>query len=191
VGIDLGLKDSITTSDGFKSGRISFKKLDAKIGRFNQILSCRVKDGKNWFKTRTKLKNIYSKKKNHINDTIHKITTEIVDQYDKIFVGNVNSQLGLKNHRLAKTTSDAHWFEIKRQLEYKSEWYGKEFEVVDEKYTSKTCSVCGFVNDGLDLSIREWTCPTCNTNHDRDTNAAINIRTVGLTGLAFGKTNIS
>jgi putative transposase len=144
VGIDLGLKDSMTLSDGSKSGKILLKELDDKIARLNQILSCRVKNGKNWFKTKGKLNKTYSKKKNQINDTMHKITIEIISKYDKIFVGNVNSQLGLKNKKLAKTTADQHWFEIKRQIEYKSNWHGKEFKVVDEKYTSKICHKCGY-----------------------------------------------
>ncbi|MDR1820483.1 MAG: transposase [Methanobrevibacter sp.] len=80
---------------------------------------------------------------------------------------------------------------MKRQLEYKSEWYGKHFEVVNESYTSKTCSKCGYQNDKMDLNVRSWTCPKCKTNHDRDINAAINIRTVGSTGIAFSKINIS
>lgn len=79
MGIDLGLKDAITMSDGFKSGKILLKELDDKVLRLNQILSCRIEDGENWFKTKSKLKSIYSKKKNITNDTMHKITTEIVN----------------------------------------------------------------------------------------------------------------
>ncbi len=124
-------------------------------------------------------------KKNIINDFLHKTTTRIV--CDEIYVGDVNSQLGLKNKHLAKTTADQHWFEFKRQLKYKSNWYDKYFEVVNERYTSKTCSNCGYVTESLDLNIRQWMCPECNIQHDRDINAAQNILTVGTTGLAFGK----
>ncbi len=74
-------------------------------------------------------------------------------------------------------------------MKYKSDWYDKHFEVVDEKYTSKTCSNCGYVTESLGLNVRRWICPACNTKHDRDVNAAINILTVGTTGFAFGKTN--
>ena len=118
-----------------------------------------------------------------------KHTTRIVHEFDEIYIGNVNSQLGLQNKHLARTTADQHWFEFKRQLEYKSDWYNKHFMVVDEKYTSKTCSNCGYVTESLDLNIRRWICPECNIEHDRDINAAQNILTVGTTGLAFDKIN--
>ncbi|MDR1820711.1 MAG: transposase [Methanobrevibacter sp.] len=86
------------------------------------------------------------------------------------------------------------------KLKYKSKWYGKNFEVVNESYTSKICSKCGYENDEMNLNVRSWICPDCGSNHDRDVNAAINIRTVGTTGVnnildifnnAHGKTNIS
>ncbi|MEN4017585.1 MAG: RNA-guided endonuclease TnpB family protein [Methanobacterium sp.] len=189
VGIDLGLKDLATFSNGFKTGKIYLKEVDNKIRRYNQILSKRVKNGCNWLKVKTKLNQLYQKKKDIINDFLHKTTTRIVHEFDEIYVGNVNSQLGLKNKYLAKTTADQHWFEFKRQLQYKSDWYDKHFRVVDEKYTSKTCSNCGYVTEVLDLNIRRWICPKCNIEHDRDINAAYNILTVGTTGLAFGKTN--
>jgi len=189
VGIDLGIKDAIVTSDGFKSGKILLDKLDEKITRYNQILSCRKLGSKNWVKTKTKLNNTYSKKKNIIQDFLDKITTDIVNQYDEIYVGDVNSQFTLKNKYLAKSTTDSHWFEIKRQLEYKSDWYGRKFKIVDESYTSKTCSSCSYIHRDFSLSIREWKCPRCGVTHDRDVNAAINIRTVGTTGIAFSKTN--
>ena len=191
VGIDLGLKDMATFSNGFKTGKIELKELDKKIRRQNQILSKKIKDGCNWVKAKTKLNRLYQKKKNIVTDFLHKITTKIVHEFDQIYVGDVNSKLGLQNKYLAKTTADQHWYEFKRQLEYKSDWYGKHFEIVDEKYTSKTCSNCGYVIESLDLSIRKWRCPDCGVDHDRDVNAAKNILTVGTTGLAFGKTNIS
>jgi putative transposase len=189
VGIDLGLKDLATFSNGFKTGKIYLKEVDNKIRRYNQILSKKVKNGCNWLKAKTKLNQLYWKKKNIINDFLHKTTTLIVQEFDKIYVGNVNNQLGLKNKYLARTTADQHWFEFKRQLQYKSDWYDKHFRVVDEKYTSKTCSNCGYVTEVLDLNIRRWICPKCNIEHDRDINAARNILTVGTTGLAFDKTN--
>ncbi|MBV1755826.1 MAG: transposase, partial [Methanobacterium sp.] len=178
-----------TLSNGFKSGRIQLKEVDKKIKRQNQILSRRFKDGCNGIKAKTKLNQLYQRKKNIVIDFLHKTTTKIVREFDKIYVGNVNSQLGLKNKYLARTTADQHWFEFKRQLEYKSDWYDKHFMVVDEKYTSKTCSNCGYVTESLELNIRQWICPECKMHHDRDVNAACNILTVGTTGLAFSKIN--
>ncbi|MDR2624604.1 MAG: transposase [Methanobrevibacter sp.] len=93
----------------------------------------------------------------------------------------------MKNKKLAKTTADQHWFEIKRQLEYKSNCYGSKFALVDEKYTSSTCSTCGYQLEKIGLDVRSWTCDHCGSAHDRDINAALNIRTVGATGIAFGK----
>jgi putative transposase len=190
VGIDLGLKDAITCSNGKKSGKIQLKFFDNKIKILGKKIANRIKDSCNWSKTKVKLAQTYINKKNYIKDFIHKITTKIVNNNDQIYVGNVNNQLGLKNKKLAKTTADQHWYEIKRQLEYKSDWYDKKFKVVNEKYTSKTCSNCGYKLLELGLGVRTWTCPECNSKHDRDINAAINIQTVGTTGFAFSKTNI-
>lgn len=189
VGIDLGLKDLATYSNGYKTGQIHLDKIDKKIEMQSQILSKKVKNGCNWVKAKTKLNRLYQKKKDIINDFLHKTTTQMVSDFDEIYVGNVNSQLGLKNKHLARTTADQHWYEFKRQLKYKSDWYGKHFRVVDEKYTSKTCSNCGHVIGSLNLNIRRWKCPKCNIQHDRDVNAAKNILTVGTTGIAFDKTN--
>jgi putative transposase len=190
VGIDLGIKDIAVFSDGFKSGKIPFiYEINQRIDRGNQVLSNKQVGSNNFLKAKTKLQNLYYKKTCIVRDFLHKLTKDIVVNYDKIFVGNVNSQLGLKNCNLARSTSDSHWFEFKRMLEYKSDWYDKEFEIVNESYTSKTCNVCGGINKDLKLSVRNWTCPVCNTEHDRDVNAAKNIRTVGTTGIAFGKTN--
>jgi len=188
IGIDLGLKNLATFSNGFKTGKIHLKEIDNKIKRQHQILSKRVKNGCNWLKAKTKLNQLYQKKKNIINDFLHKTTTKIIHEFDEIYIGNVNSQLGLKNKYLAKNTADQHWYEFKRQLEYKSNWYDKTFRVVNEKFTSKTCNNCGYVTE-LDLNIRSWICPKCSIQHDRDVNAAKNILTVGTTGLAFNKTN--
>jgi putative transposase len=162
---------------------------DNKISRLNQILSCRKLGSNNWYKTKAKLNQTYNDKKNHIQDFLHKITTKIVTDFDEIYVGNVNSWLGLNNHKLAKSTADQHWYEIKRQLDYKSNWYDKVFKVVNEKYTSVTCSNCRHQLVKIGLSVREWMCINCGIEHDRDVNAAKNILTVGLTGLAFSKTD--
>jgi len=187
VSIDLGLKDLATFSNGFKIGKIHLKEIDNKIKHQNQILSNRVKNGCNWVKAKTKLNTLYQKKKNIINDFLHKTTTKILHIFDEIYIGNVTSQLGLKNKYLAKTTADQHWYEFKRQLEYKSHWYDKTLMIVDEKYTSKTCNNCGYITE-LDLNIRSWICPKCSIQHDLDVNAAKNILTV-TTELAFNKTN--
>lgn len=95
----------------------------------------------------------------------------------------------IKNPKLAKHIADANWGEFVRQLKYKSEWADRTVVEIDRFFpSSKRCSGCGFVHESLPLSIREWYCPECNTHHDRDINAAKNIRTAGLAGLACGAT---
>jgi putative transposase len=199
IGIDLGLKDAMNLSNGFKSGKIKSSKLDNRVKRLNKKLSHQIQGSNKWLRTKTKLNNVYYHKKEMIKDFIHKTTTYIVKNFDLIVVSNVNSKLGLGNHKLARTTADQHWFELKRQLEYKSDWYAKEFKLVNESYTSQVCNVCGFRNEDLELEDMSWICPNCGIVHDRDVNAAKNILTVGRTGVknilyvfsnAHSKTNI-
>ena len=93
----------------------------------------------------------------------------------------------VKNHSLARAISDASWGEFRRQLEYKSEWYGRELVAIDRWYpSSKTCSACGHLMKVMPLNVRSWTCPSCEATHDRDVNAAMNIRAAGLAVLACG-----
>ena len=158
IGIDLGLKTLATFPDGIKIDKIELNKIDNKIKRQAQILSNKIKYSNNWFKAKTKLNKLYTTKKNIINDFLHKITTKIISDYDNIYVGNVSSQLGLKNKNLARITADQHWYEFKRQLKYKSTWYDKTFAVVNEKYTSRTCSNCNYQHKDFNLNIREWIC---------------------------------
>ncbi|MDR1820712.1 MAG: transposase [Methanobrevibacter sp.] len=113
IGIDLGLKSAINCDNNFKSGKIKIIKSDNKIKRLNKKLSQQIKDSNRWYKTKTKLNNVYYHKKEIIKDFIHWITTKIVTKYDNIYVGDVKSKLGLRNHKIAKTTADQHWYEIK------------------------------------------------------------------------------
>lgn len=108
----------------------------------------------------------------------------MVSNYDTIVTENLKVSNMIKNHKLAKSIQDVSWSEITRQLEYKSNWYGKTFTKIDTFYpSSKTCSCCDHKLQTLDLSIREWTCPSCNAVHDRDLNAATNILNRGLNAL--------
>ena len=110
------------------------------------------------------------------------MTTELVKNYDVICIEDLNVSGMVRNHKLAKHINDSSLYEIRRQLEYKTKWYGKELVVIDRFYpSSQTCHCCGSKYDGTkDLSIRKWTCPECGAEHDRDINAAINILNEGL-----------
>lgn len=119
---------------------------------------------------------------NQRRDDIQKATTDLIRKYDVICLEDLKTKGMMNDHRLARSIGDASFFEFRRELEYKAEFYGREVTVIDAFYpSSQMCSHCGYRNpDTRDLKVRLWTCPDCGTNHDRDINAAINIRTEGL-----------
>lgn len=123
---------------------------------------------------------------NQRRDAMQKLTTELVRSYDVICIEDLNASGMEKNHHLAKSVADASFFEFRRELEYKAAWYGKTISVIDRFYpSSQICSNCGAQWSGTkDLSVREWICPVCGYQHDRDHNAAINILTEGMKQLA-------
>ncbi len=179
VGIDLGLKDSATASNGDK---LQIKQTQAwakKLGIAQRA------------KNKQRVKAIHTKIKNTRQDLIHKFTTQLVKDNALIVVGDIKTtQFNSKKGKLAKSVYDAGWFELKRQLTYKCENAGCRFEIVNEKYTTQTCSYCGDMSSSpkgrADLRIREWTCAKCGTRHDRDINASKNILAVGLDRLVEG-----
>ena len=179
VGIDLGLKDSATASNGDKlqiKQTLKYAKALATAQRA---------------KNKQRVKAIHAKIKHTRQDLIHKFTTQLVKDNALIVVGDVRTtQFNSKKGKLAKSVYDAGWFELKRQLTYKCENAGCRFEIVNEKYTTQTCSCCGDMSSSpkgrAGLRIREWTCATCGTRHDRDINASKNILAVGLNRLVEG-----
>ncbi|STY95884.1 transposase, IS605 OrfB family [Moraxella atlantae] len=179
VGIDLGLKDSATASNGDK---LQIKQTQAwakKLGVAQRA------------KNKQRVKAIHAKIKNTRQDLIHKFTSQLVKDNALIVVGDVKTtQFNRKKGKLAKSVYDAGWFELKRQLTYKCENAGCRFEIVNEKYTTQTCSCCGDMSSSpkgrAGLRIREWTCAKCGTWHDRDINASKNILAVGLDRLVEG-----
>ena len=119
--------------------------------------------------------------KNQRQDYLHKISTYLINTYDTICLEDLAVKNMLKNHCLARAISDMGWTEFCLMLKYKAEWSGKNIQVIGRfDPSSKTCSCCGKINKELKLSMRSWTCSSCNTKHDRDVNAAINIKTFGL-----------
>ncbi len=170
VGVDLGLKNTATYSDGtsFK-GIKAYKNLESKLGKVQRA------------KKKKQINNIYLKIANQRKDSIHKETTRLVREFDTIVVGDVSSKKLVKT-KMAKSTFDNSWGAYKTYLEYKTIRFGKVMKVVNESWTSKTCYVCNNIADfgGLSgLSIREWVCSKCLTVHDRDVNAAKNILRIG------------
>ena len=202
VGLDLGLADMIITSDGhkYKTNRFD-KQLDKqkhiwerKLARrrllakqsivedkHSKVINTReLNDFSNYVKARQRVAKYNEHIANQRNDYIHKITTELVRNYDVIVIEDLKIKNLLHNHILARAISNQGWSEIRRQLEYKCAWYGKQLVIVNPYKTSQVCSECGYDDGKHTLDVREWTCPSCGTHHDRDINAAKNIRNLGL-----------
>ena len=183
VGIDLGIKDIVVTSDGIKyKNEQNIKKYEKKIKGLQKWISRCEKGSKNRLKVQLKIQRVYQKLKNARKFTLHKISREIVNSNDIIVTEHLKIQNMVKNHNLAKSIIDCSWNELIRQLEYKSKWQNKKFYQIDTYYaSSQECNRCGSKNKKVkDLKIREWVCENCGMKHDRDINASINIMFEGV-----------
>jgi len=197
VGIDMGVADLAITSDGKKYKTIRFDKLLADKRHYWEIRRERRKalalkeiawdkhnnmprarelsDFSNYMKAKTMVAKYYDKEVNQRKDYLHKISTELVNQYDVIKIEDLRASNMMKNHKLARAIANQSWRELRLMLEYKCKWYGKELVIVDQYKTSQICSECGYDDGKHTLDVRSWTCPKCGTKHDRDINAAKNI----------------
>lgn len=189
VGIDLGLKDLFVTSDGHRTGNPRHTaKYAARLAKAQRRLSRKKLGSRNRAKARMKVARIHAKLSDCRVDNLHKLSRTIVNENQVICVESLKVKNMLRNRSLAKSVSDAGWGEFVRQLAYKAEWAGRQFVAIDQWYpSSKRCSGCGFVMDAMPLNVRHWTCPECAAEHDRDLNAAINIKAAGLAVLALGE----
>jgi len=197
VGIDMGVADLMITSDGIKYPTIRFDKLLAKKkhywekrlarrrlqamkeiawDRHNKVMEPReLSDFKNYLKAKHMVANYSEKISNQRHNYLHNLTKQLVEQYDVIKIEDLKTKNLLKNHKLARAIANQSWREIRRQLEYKCAWYGKQLVTVNPRKTSQICSNCGYDDGKHTLDIRQWTCPNCGIHHDRDINAAKNI----------------
>jgi putative transposase len=188
VGIDLGLTHFAITSDGskFDNPRV-LKKRAKNLKRKQQKLSRKVKGSNMRKKAKRIVARVHERIANTRKDFLHKLSRKMVNENQVICLENLAVKHMVKNHNLAKAISDASWSEFTRMLEYKAREEGKYYVEVDRFFpSSKTCSVCLNRVGSLPLDVRSWHCQSCGTKHDRDVNAAINIRDEGLRILALG-----
>lgn len=188
VGVDLGVKELVVVSDGrrFENPK-PLRKAQAKLKRLQRELSRRKKGGRNREKTRNKVAKSHQRISNIRRDTLHKATSAIVaktkpdsERPSVVVLEDLNVSGMLSNHCLAQAISDVGFAEFRRQVEYKTAWYGSELIVADRFFpSSRLCGNCGCINPELKLSDRMWTCG-CGAVHDRDLNAAINLRNLAM-----------
>lgn len=178
VGLDLGIKELIITSKGFKyeSKRNIIRYYKRKLKKYQKCLARKTYGSKRYENQVLKCNRIYQKITDIKIDYIHKITAELVKQFDFIKVEDLNVKGMMKNHKLAEAISECNWNQFVQTLEYKCAWNGKTIIKVDRYYpSSQMCSECGYINKKVkNLNVRFWTCPNCGAHHDRDINAAKN-----------------
>lgn len=194
AGVDVGIKDFAVVTDGEaftphanpKYYRASLRRL-RKAG---QTLSRRKRGSARHGKAKTKLARIHRRTANKRQDFLHKLTTALVREYEIVCTEHLKPANMVKNRRLSLSISDAGWGEFMRQLEYKAEWYGRLVSRVSPHFpSSQLCHDCGFKNRQVkNLAVRNWTCPNCGETHDRDENAALNIRREGLVAVGMPDT---
>ncbi|MET8875565.1 RNA-guided endonuclease TnpB family protein [Nocardia sp. NPDC004604] len=188
IGIDVGLTALVTLSTGEKIINPKFEKADrARLARAQRALSRKQIGSRNREKARIRMAKTSVRIADRRRDFAHKLTTRLVRENQTIVIEDLAVRNMRGSHRLARAISDAAWSQLRIMLEYKCRWYGRRLVIVDRWLpSSKTCGACGAIAESMPLSSREWTCHSCNTNHDRDINAARNILAAGLAVAACG-----
>lgn len=182
IGIDLGVKDFVITSEGEVFENQHFKKKEAnKIKRLQRQLSRKKKGSNNRTKARIRLAKAYKKINDKKNYYLHRVSNSLIDENQVICMEDLNVKGMVRNHNLAESIQEMNFGEFRRMLEYKANWYNRKLVFIGRFYpSSKRCNHCGCINKELTLSDREWTCPHCWDIVDRDHNAALNILEEGL-----------
>ena len=186
IGIDLGVKSFLATSEGWKRHNPRhLQQAERKLKRLQRQLSRRAKGSVGREKARILLARQHEKVANQRRDFLQKLSIELIDGYGLIGMEDLNVRGLVKNRRLAKAIGATGWGAFRQMLEYKGQWYNSYVHKVDRFFpSSKTCNRCGHVLDELPLCVREWQCPICRTIHDRDINSAINILNETRAGVA-------
>jgi putative transposase len=182
VGVDLGISTlaKLSTGESIKSPKAYAKKFK-KLQRLSRDLSRKVKGSNNRFKAKKKLAKLHAKIGNIRSDSLHKLTTDLTTNFHTIVIEDLNVKGMMQNRKLARSIADLGLYEFRRQLDYKSQMRGNLVQVADRWFpSSKLCSVCGYKLEELPLSVRSWKCPVCHSEHDRDLNAAINLKNLAV-----------
>ncbi|HEX5813048.1 MAG TPA: RNA-guided endonuclease TnpB family protein [Pseudonocardia sp.] len=187
VGIDAGVTSLVTLSTGEKVTNPRHERRDrVRLARAQRVLARKQRGSANREKARRKVARAHARITDRRRDHLHKLSTRLVRENQAVVIEDLQVRNMLGNHSLARAISDAAWRELRGMVEYKCRWYGRDLVVVDRWFpSSKVCSACGALRDGMPLNVRKWTC-RCGATHDRDVNAARNIRAAGLAVLACG-----
>jgi putative transposase len=182
VGIDLGIKDFVITSEGEVFNNLHFKKSEKnKIRKLQKQLSRKQKGSNNRNKARIRLAKVYKKINDKKQYYLHSVSNSLIDENQIICMEDLNVRGMSKNHKLAESILEMNFGEFRRMLEYKASWYNRRIVFINRFYpSSKICHNCGYVNRELTLNDREWVCPNCGQTISRDYNAALNILDEGL-----------
>ena len=188
MGVDAGITSLVTLSTGEKITNPRHERRDrARLALAQRRMAKKQKGSANRARARVKVARVHARITDRRRDHLHKLSTRIIRENQTVIIEDLSVRTMVRNHTLACAISDAAWAQLRRQLEYKADWYGRTVIAVDRFYpSSKTCSACGVITAKMPLIIREWTCASCGARHDRDVNAAKVIRAEGLSVQACG-----